>query len=314
MKKKSFKMTSLMACILLIFACAGCGAKKETKSEAPVQEEVVVTPELEEEVVLTQEEPEEEIPTQAPEEEPTYDIIPESYAYTLTVSINPLVRLYMDESNIIVGIEYLNQDAIDAYVELDLVGTSCEEGIALMVETAAEKEYLVQEGTVSLELTEVVNTEVISDSTPLKEAQAAVEEVLESEEFAELAAVIEAEVSEEVTEQTGIVAIVTCPDCNGTGNDCKECNGTGIVNCKRCSGGYETCGICHGSGRETCHGCKGSGDPACNHCGGAGTIQCSGCGGAGGFNCSWCHGELRHVCPDCWGEGVCATCKGAGTL
>lgn len=309
----------LILCLLL----TGCG------KEAPVQ---VSEPET---TVVVEQEPiaeEEEETPQAEEmeeaEEPVLDIVPEEYAYSLTVSINPEVKLYFDISDIIVGIEYKNEDAIDAYADLELVGTSSKEGLSMLIDAASKKNYLKEDGQVSIELSDVMD-EQITDSAPLLRAQEIIAEHIEELAIATEATdeeetqpamniSIQTDVAEAVTEKTGISPVVVCPDCNGTGNDCKECNGTAIVNCKRCNGGWETCGICHGSGHEICHGCKGSGiddmGGTCNRCNGSGKqSSCTGCQGAGGFNCSWCKGALQHICPECWGEQVCQTCGGKGT-
>lgn len=312
----------LMMCLLL----AGCGQAAPTEETGPEVSAVVeqsVTAEAKEEETKATE-------TVEPEssEEVVYDIIPEEYAYSLTVSINPLVKLYFDASDIIVGVEYQNEDAIEAYADLKLVGASSKEGLESLIDAAVDKNYLKEDGQISIELTEVVDTVAITENTPLMQAKEIVAErivkIAEAEETdAEetkpaLQVSILVDVAEDVTEKTGIKPTVVCPDCNGTGNDCKECNGTAIVNCKRCNGGWETCGICNGSGHEICHGCKGTGidnGNTCTRCGGSGKQNsCTGCKGAGGFECSWCKGALQHVCPECWGEKVCDTCGGTGTI
>lgn len=316
----------LMACFFL----SGCGQEAPVVAPEPettvVEEQAPVAEETKEEVLTEVEEVDEP-------EEVVLDVIPEEYAYSLTVSINPEVKLYFDASDVIVGVEYKNEDAIDAYADLELVGASSKDGLNQLIDAAVEKDYLKDDGQVSIELTEVVDETAITDNTPLIQAQEIIAEHIEEitvaaeeaeDEDAEAAAPalqiqIQVDVAEDVTEKTGIKPVVVCPDCNGTGNDCKECNGTAIVNCKRCSGGWETCGICNGSGHEICHGCKGTGvddmGGTCNRCNGAGhSNSCVGCGGAGGFNCSWCKGALKHICPECWGEQICGTCKGAGTI
>ena len=251
--------------------------------------------------------------------EASIDVIPSSYAYAMTVTINPKVKLYFDKDDKINGIEYLNKDAIDAYKEVKLVGSTVDDGMTLLVDAAIEKKFLKESGTVNVELSEVADTSVVKDNTQLQNANKALTACLKDEKRADIKAVVETVIADEVTSKTGIKAVSTCKDCNGTGNDCKECGGTNIVKCKRCNNGYETCGICHGSGKEICHGCKGTGKDdhggTCNRCGGAGAgSTCSGCGGKGGFNCSWCKGKLTHICPICEGNKKCKTCGGTGSV
>lgn len=132
----------------------------------------------------------------------------------------------------------------------------------------------------------------------------------------------------------------TCPDCNGTGIVCSECNGTTIVKCKACNQtGYESCNTCGGSGMIACHHCKGAGKltpngekapgeapdedaapaaPAnavtCNFCNGTGQQVCDVCHGAPSKLCTHCQGQLTHLCPVCNGNKNCKTCGGTGTV
>ena len=247
--------------------------------------------------------------------EPSFDIIPEVYAYSLTISINPLVELYFDSNNVVVGIGYLNQDAIDAYKDTEIIGHTLDSGISAIVEAASKQGYIKEDATIEIELSKVADeAEEAFDTSVLIDAAKCVTEALEetnkaSDESKEIA--VELAVNETVAEGNGIIAPTICEDCNGTGNNCSECNGTAIVRCKRCSSGVETCGICNGLGSVKCHGCHGAGGD-CNYCGGLGTVSCEGCGGYGAFNCSWCGGALEHVCPICWGAGSCPTCGGDG--
>ena len=252
------------------------------------------------------------------EEEISYDIIPETYAYSLTVSINPLVELYFDAENTVVGIAYLNQDAVDAYKEEEIVGNKLEEGMKLLMNATAEKGYIKEDATVVIELSKVSeDIQESFDTTILLEVSQTANEILEivcTEREISLEASVEVAVNEKLEKETGIAAPVVCSDCNGTGNNCKECNGTTIVNCKACDNGIESCGVCKGTAIINCHGCKGAGGADCKHCDGSGRISCDACGGKGTFLCSWCKGELKHICPICWGEGSCPTCGGDGIL
>lgn len=351
MKKQNFsRLFAVILGVSLLFAgCGNGGAGNAAADVSATESEAVETEavlQADTEVVAAATEVETETETESGCE---YDIIPEEYAYSLTVSINPLVELYFDAKDVVVGIAYLNEDAVDAYKDLELVGTTYDAGLELLIDTAVEKGYLKDEGNVEIELAKVGTLEKpeIQEKTPLVNASKAVNCAIaaineNSESEAPIAATVEIAVAEAVVEEAGIPQITVCDACHGTGNDCKECNGTSIVNCKRCNNGIETCGTCHGTAKINCHGCHGSGkengcrgcggsgtDPGtgatCGTCGGSGKSTCSYCGGTGSmtcdvchgnptFTCSWCKGALRHICPECWGEGVCGTCGGTGML
>lgn len=346
MRKHFSKLMAVMLAVGMIFTGCGSSADQSEKDAATISTSATEAASSETTVTDTERLAEAETETET-ETGCEYDIIPEEFAYSLTVSINPLVELYFDAADVGIGVAYLNEDAVDAYKDLELVGTSYDEGLELLVDTAVEKGYLKDEGNVKIELAKVGTQEKpeVEEKAPLVNASKAVTQAIvainESPETeAPIAATVEIAVAEEVVEEVGISQVATCTACNGTGNDCKECNGVGIVNCKACNNGVETCGVCNGTARINCHGCHGSGQEkgcsncggsgtepatgtacgicggsglsACKRCGGSGSMACDACHGAGSFTCSWCGGALRHVCPICWGEGVCSTCGGTG--
>lgn len=301
------------ACIILILTTMLCACNNNNNEI----ENVVDTPFIPEEPVSEQiiESPPQEI-SQEIVEESTIDIIPDIFAYAITVSINPQVELYFDANDDVVGIAFLNEDAIDAYQKLDMLGENYEESMNMLIQSAADEGYLKENGTIDIELTEVGNDVKEYDELFTVELSNVANQIVIDKE---LQASITISVSDTVEQLTGIKVLEKCTTCNGTGNSCIECSGIGIVNCKRCNNGVETCGTCHGSATITCHGCHGSGSmgtgentAACSYCGGSGIMRCDACGGQGTFLCSWCKGELQHVCPDCWGEGSCEDCLGKG--
>lgn len=308
---------SLLMCLILL-CCAACGKKQQEVPKTAPAETVVET--TTEETVPAAEEIVEEPTAEEPEEETgtEYDVIPESFAYSLTVSINPLAELYFDGDDIVVGIAYLNEDAVDAYKDLNLLGTTLGESVDLLVSAATDKGYLKDDGKVEIELAKVGEEGGDVSASVLTTANQAASKCLQEQETeTPVSAVVEIKVSEDVQETTGLKTPEICPDCNGTGNSCKECGGTGDVRCKRCNNGIESCGTCHGTAIITCHGCHGSGTQGdqgetCHYCGGSGRQSCDACHGQGTFSCSWCHGALHHICPECWNEGTCNTCGGTG--
>lgn len=98
---------------------------------------------------------------------------------------------------------------------------------------------------------------------------------------------------------------------------CKECNGTGLVDCSNCSGTGEvntetTCTTCAGSGlySVTCPTCNGIDSDACVDCQGSGVkeISCVTCAGDGKVDsittCPICSGNKKVVCTVCAGNKI----------
>ncbi len=267
-------------------------------------------------------------PEQEPEE-PSYDVIPDSYACTIRVSINPQVLLYLDESYKVIGILHENEDAIDAYGEMKLVGQPLENVVDTLISTAEEKGYLKEDATVSITLEEVTDTEAITDDTVLRLARDTARAALET---TEKEVSVDTVISEEVQAEAHIEkTMVTCPDCGGSGIFCPgvtppegsiamaypSCGGSGIVACRNpiCDGGK--CTRCGGSGKTACHGCNGAGvnsvdGATCNHCGGSGKTTCEYCHGTG--NCDRCGGTGQITCLALDQHTECATCHGTGQV
>lgn len=104
-----------------------------------------------------------------------------------------------------------------------------------------------------------------------------------------------------------------CPECNGDGSrwnvpwigksysdNCPACNGTG--ECGSCGGSGEKdlwCRNCEGTGKIECFRCAGDGE--CKKCEGQGTFECKRCNGEG--KCSRCDGRGYFRCKDCRGKG-----------
>lgn len=291
---KPKRLCSFLLLLSVCILCCSCGTKND--SSLSIEESVTIE-DLQPETTIPEPtvtvEPEVD---ETPEiEEVSYDIIPDEYLYSIDISINPLVRLYFNEDNVVNGVEYLNNDAIDAYAELDILNLSMDDAISELLEAADTKQYLQIDSTVSLTLSQAAPT--VSDSQMLVNAAKSVDtyyDAMDGEN--ELHPEVELYVAEEVTTVAQINVPQKCTACDGKGASCSECNGRGIVHCKRCNGGYETCGVCGGNGLDPTDGVR----------------ACGGCGGAGGFSCSWCGGALEHICPICWGENTCSACDGNG--
>ncbi len=81
---------------------------------------------------------------------------PEGYVSVVQVTINPTVNLYLDAEEIILAVEYVNDDAKDCYskVESELVGASLEVGVNKVIETAEADGYLEENKTVTIDVVE----------------------------------------------------------------------------------------------------------------------------------------------------------------
>lgn len=231
------------------------------------------------------------------------NVIPEQYAMTVVITINPQVRLFLDESQNIVGVEYMNEDAKDAFGNLELVGTSMEEGIGQVIEAAIDQQYLTEGKEVDLDVEEVRDESSYSDEL-CAELEQIVTQTVEPHEM-EVVVTTETSAFAEDMESTEAAVIQNpCTSCNGTGK-CAECAGDGYLGV-----GYtHVCPRCHGALTETCIYC----DEAGNSNKHAGTCDFPNCMGQHVYPCTICSGGTKPVqCESCGGSGVCGTCGGTG--
>lgn len=268
--------------------------------------------------------------------------IPDDYAYTMLVTINPELKLYMDESDKIIAVEYLNDDAEAAYSNEEIVGLTLADGLADIVESAIEKEYLQDGKDITVEIGET-KSDVVNTDTVLSSANSAIVTVL-TEKKITANVITKAESVTTAAANNTATNVNKCATCGGTG-ECQGCHG-GRDECPACSGsGTEVCGNCDASGMQvcpnrhscvngkcTCVNCQGSGTATCSNCGGSGknrtdgTSVCPVCNGAGKQTCLICNGKGYEICNICNGSGkttcevcngkhtwTCSHCKGAGT-
>lgn len=265
------------------------------------------------------------------------------YVMVVQLTINPKMNLYLDAGGSVVDVEYLNEDALNAFSDLAVVGMNFEDAVSMIVDVSADKGYLTEGKTISVDFIEPSSGETLQEPSSgeslLKleeEVQAAVGEILAARQFTVILEIngvnVESVVNMEGTGNAGApvnpqdtdtpetsqTTGEACLACGGTGI-CPECGG-GTLPCKRCGGSlWESCGVCGGGGRQNCPGCHGSGTDStngtsCRHCGGAGTITCEVCGGSGGKSCSICNGRgvVSDDCILCHGGKACTTCGGTG--
>lgn len=287
MRKKS--ITGLL-CLLMLLVLGGCG---KAKDDSVSTEEIVSIEETEQAETVSDTEDTEKESTEAAE-----GLIPETYAFSCTVTINPEIKLYLNQKNEIVGFEYLNEDAKDAYQKLSLKGLTVEAGVKEMILAALEKGYLDTNKKVSIAIAEVKDTSCDTQAVCGKIKEAAQEAIAEEK--------IEAELEIADYENGDAVPENPCTACGGTGK-CQECKGDGY----RGSGYSVSCPRCHGALTETCIYCDANGNSTKHE----GICDFPNCMGAHVYACTICGGGMKPVtCESCGGSGTCNVCGGSGSL
>lgn len=320
---RRFLLVAICSAILL----TGCGGSAESAGD--MSTEVV------------------EVTSAAPDDSAVGQDVEESarpdYVMVVQLTINPKMNLYLDADGGVVDVEYLNEDAQNAFSDIDVTGISLKDAVSMIVDVSADKGYLSEGKTISVDIMEPSSGETLQESLSgetlqklEEEVQAAVSETLAERQFTVTLEINGENVEETVntgetgnagdpvdpqttgTPETSQTVGEACPACGGTGI-CSECGG-GTLPCKRCGGSlWESCGLCNGTGTQNCHGCRGTGTDStdgstCRYCGGAGKITCELCGGVGGKSCSICNGKgvVSDDCILCHGGKKCTTCGGTG--
>ena len=236
---------------------------------------------------------------------------PENFAYTVLVTINPEIKLYMDENDKILTVEYLNDDAKTAYSDKEIVGLTLDDGLAGIVETAIEKEYLKNGKDITVELDDI-KSDVVNKDAVLSSADSTIKTVLsEKKVTANVITKTDSETTAPISDAPSTTQPVTTqPETNApTSNTepivtkCARCGGSG--ECQGCHGGKDKCPACSGTGYETCPMCDANGldhGQTCATCGGSHTYLCTHCKGVG----------TAMDCPECNGSFKCIACDGTG--
>lgn len=171
------------------------------------------------------------------------------------------------EKDIVVGVEYLNEDAKTAFVGIELSNITVEKDLEKLIVTSCEKGFLTDGKEVSIDVTEIAD--INYDSLSVCEKMEAV--VLETASGCEVEALVEVKVSalenvETSSETEGAQTLTeTCVYCDESGNsnkhegtcDFPNCMGSHVYSCTTCGGGSNpvTCASCNGNG--TCKVCGG---------------------------------------------------------
>lgn len=337
MKRRIFAGMAVFA-VLILGAC-GKGQEVSENDSAKQETETEVTVEMPETETSPSEGPEAAV--EAAEEQ-----VPETYAVAVVVTINPQVKLYLDTDNVIVGVEYLNEDAKTAFSDIDFSNVTVEEGMEKIISTAVEKDFLTDGKDVSIEVAEVRDT-TCDAAAICEKVETAVTKAAEENH---VTVVVTVEVSAELSETedngnaAGEMAGSTTEETNGEDTEpsaeenpseeteaetesaqeqpaeepaatlCSNCGGTG--KCDECKGdgylgaGYTVpCPRCHGSLTETCIYCDANGNSTTHE----GVCDFPNCMGAHVYPCTICGGGTKPVvCASCNGSGKCKVCGGSG--
>ncbi len=140
-------------------------------------------------------------------------VAPENYTSVIRVTINPTVDLYLDANDVILAVEYVNEDAKVVYEDIKetLVGADLKTGVDLVIEKAADKGFLVENKEVKIDLVEA--KEETKQNAVLKIAVDAAKAILQ-EKVPEAAVSIQLK-GEAVDEET-LAAAVPGEDLTGT--------------------------------------------------------------------------------------------------
>lgn len=330
------KGKQMAGCLLLLVALlagmTACG-DKASGTENTVQESTQA--ETVSEVTDATEESTEEV-----KETETVEVTAAEAAMVLHITINPELNLFADKDGTILSVEYVNDDAKDAFSDIELAGRNVTDAVKQVVSTSVEKGYLKDGKQITVEMAKGEAAEAETLPAGLSEQIAAsVQEALAEEEITvQLALSVEGEkqptveikpenAAEESTgSQTDESAQVTesqaaepkaseaQPEEPKAANPCKTCGGIG--KCDECKGdGYRgsgytvSCPRCHGSLTETCIYCDASGNSKKHE----GTCDFPNCMGAHVYACTICNGgSTPVVCESCGGSGNCSSCGGTG--
>lgn len=260
--------------------------------------------------------------------------IPDEYAVSVIVTINPQIKLYADVNRLIVGVEYLNEDAKTAFSPIDFIGNTVEEAMHQIVDAAIEKHFLTDGKDVGIEVAEIKDASC-DGSVVVKNMEAAAVAALEkSGVTASVSTIVpETEIPEtavagtEVTEIPETAAVETEATEAVAVEESSEADtdaGTGENTQTEVSGNMATeaqdraknnCAVCGGTGK--CDECKGDGYRGSGY-----TVSCPRCHGSLTETCIYCDANgnsTKHegTCdfPNCMGAHVykCTICGGGTT-
>ena len=133
--KKKFTVVLVICIMFVLTACA----KQEEKASGNRETETSAAAEESTHEVETEEEKQET----------------ENYSAAVIISINPRIKLYINSDNVVVGVEFLNKDAEEAFQGVELADLTVEQSISKIVEVTVEKKFLTDGKDISIEISDV---------------------------------------------------------------------------------------------------------------------------------------------------------------
>lgn len=169
MKRKRYV---LIICIIMSFLLCACGKVQDVK-ESQSSESTVGN---------------QEGSTEIEEQTSIDDVIPEDFAASVIVTINPQVKLYLDKDNVVIGVEYLNEDAKVAFANVNFSDVTIETCMDEMISAAVENEFLTDGKDVSIEISEIKDESIDSEKHVVEQEYvlSVVEELLRVSDVVEL--------------------------------------------------------------------------------------------------------------------------------
>lgn len=267
--------------------------------------------------------------------------IPDDYAVTVIVTINPQIKLYADADQRIVGVEYLNEDAKTAFSDIDFIGITMEEGMYQIVDAAIEQHFLTDGKAVDIEVTEIIDESCDGSAVCKKMEDATVAVIEKSGVTASVSVRVSAEIMEEAdeseaadSEETNVheteISENALTEIGATEDVMKESSETdtdvGTKETAQTEVSENTTPAIQDSEKSSCTVCGGTGK--CDECKGDGyrgsgyTVSCPRCHGALTETCIYCDANgnsTKHegTCdfPNCMGAHVykCTICGGGTT-
>ena len=134
-------------CVIMSFLLCACG-KAQDVEESQSSENTVGN---------------QETATEIKAQTTVEDVIPEDYATSVIVTINPQLKLYLDKDNVVIGVEYLNEDAKAAFAKVNFSDVTIEVCIDEMISAAVESEFLADGKDVSIEISEIKDGSIDSE-------------------------------------------------------------------------------------------------------------------------------------------------------
>lgn len=144
---KKYWITFSVIALVLALALSGCGAKPEGSQTKETQTEGTQTTQTQTETTQTG--------------NTNTFVAPANYVSVVQVAINPTVNLYLDTQEVILAVEYVNEDARTCCqkVEDKLVGASLNDGVNTVIEAAQAEGFLQENQKITIDVTETKKTD-----------------------------------------------------------------------------------------------------------------------------------------------------------